>query len=191
MLRVEDEVIYIDDSDSGDGATRDLLENLWEKQLNYAIGCTVKIQSRVCANQWLDGTIFHNPISGQSYAVRLGLSPRVELKVAESRIKFRKVDLEEAYLSLGDSETQKPLARKRTMSETKSERPSTVRKRKQIKSMSRYHLTTARRHLNKCIEKNAYRSQRERTKKREKLLLASPRTDNVRNRQQDTINWNL
>ena len=133
LLRVEDEVICIDsDSDADNDGTKDLtmLQNLWENQLSYAIGCPVKIQSQAGANQWSDGTIFHNCISSQSgraYAVRLGLSSRVELEVAESRIKFRKVVT--AHVSLGESgvqsENQKPVAKEGTPSEADSKIPLT------------------------------------------------------------------
>ena len=88
-------------------------QNLWERQLSFAIGSTVKIQSSSDTNKWSSGTVvFQNPgpPDRRTYAVRVGASSRsIELKVSESRMRYPKTSessIAKANVSRGESEMQ-------------------------------------------------------------------------------------
>mmetsp|Transcript_33332 Transcript_33332/g.79688 ORF Transcript_33332/g.79688 Transcript_33332/m.79688 type:complete len:924 (+) Transcript_33332:296-3067(+) len=87
-------------------------QNLWEWQLSFAIGSKVEIQSSSDTSKWSGGTIvFQNPgpPDQRTYAVRVGASSRIELKVAESRIRYPKISdspIAKANMSRGQSGMQ-------------------------------------------------------------------------------------
>ena len=87
-------------------------QNLWERQLSYAIGCTVNIQSSSDTSKWSIGTIvFQNPgpPNRRTYAVRVSASSSIELKVTEPRIRYPKIcdfSKAKANVSRGESGMQ-------------------------------------------------------------------------------------